>query len=261
MNWGKRRAAVCWIAALLCAALGIVGGSLLYLRCFSDTADALAVYMVNAAQQIFTFALPALLILAARPHRLRAFRESCFAPGWPAASFSVLLAVSGVVVVSVISSLWAELLYSLTGYTGSVQALPQARTASQWVLAILAVAVIPALCEELFFRGMLQSMLCRRLPRAGVWIAAVIFAVLHFRWEAFPALILVGAALGLGYIRHGYWGSALLHVLYNAVVQAASSREITLTVGLLVLCVVSCVFSLHGYLGKENADEIDRTGL
>ncbi|MBQ9300144.1 MAG: CPBP family intramembrane metalloprotease [Clostridia bacterium] len=261
MSWSKGRAALCWIGALLCAALGVVGGTLLYLRLFSDTSDALAVYGVNAVQQVFTFALPALLILAARPARLRAFRNSCFAPGWPAASFSVLLAVSGTVMVSVIATLWAQLLYSATGYTGSAQDLPRARSALQWAAALLAVAVIPALCEELFFRGLVQNALRRRFPRAGVWIAAVIFAALHFRWEAFPALVLLGAVLGLGYVRHGYWGSALLHGLYNAVVLLLSSREISLTLGLLIVCFAACVFSLRGYLGKESADETDRTGL
>ncbi|MBQ9196457.1 MAG: CPBP family intramembrane metalloprotease [Clostridia bacterium] len=261
MSWRNGRAVLCWIGAVISAALGVVGGSLLYAMYWRDTGTALAVYAFNAAQQVFAFALPALLILAARPQRLQAFRRDCFLPGIPAASFSVLLAVSGAVVVSVIASLWAQLLYSATGYTGAEQALPQARSAAQWALALLTVAAIPALCEELFFRGLIQSALCRRLPRVGVWLAAVIFAVLHFRWDAFPALILVGVVLGLGYRRHGYWGSALLHCLYNAVVLLLSDREISLTLGLLITCAVACAFSLRGYLGKENENEVDRSGL
>ena len=261
MSSSKRRIILCWLAAALSAALGVVGGAALYLRFFAEKGDLLALYGVNALQQVFTFALPALLLLAARPGRLQAFRQSCTAPEGASVGFSVLLAGSGTVVISVIASLWAQLLYFAVGYIPEAQDLPQPQNAAQWALAVLAVAVIPALCEELFFRGLIQSLLCRRFDRAGVWIAAVIFAALHFRWEAFPALILVGAVLGMGYLRHGYWSSALLHALYNAVVLLLSSQEIGLSFVLLILCVIACAFSLRGYLGKETADEIDRTGL
>ena len=109
--------------------------------------------------------------------------------------------------------------------------------------------------------GLLQSLLCVRLPRGGVWIAALLFGAAHFRWEAFPALVLLGVVLGAGYNRHGYWGSALLHALYNAAVLVLSAREPQISVITMVLFVAAFCFALRGYLEKEEPDETDSSGL
>ena len=261
MSWDKGRALLCWIAAALFAALGIAGGSALYLRFLNGTENLLAVYVLNAAQQVFTFALPALMILHARPGRWQRFRQRCALPHWHTLCFGALLAVTATVVISMVAGMWSVFLEKAVGYTAEAQTLPKATNFGQWVLAVLAVAVIPALCEELFFRGLLQSLLCVRLPRGGVWIAALLFGAAHFRWEAFPALVLLGVVLGAGYNRHGYWGSALLHALYNAAVLVLSACELQISVITMVLFVAAFCFVLRGYLEKEEPDETDSSGL
>ena len=233
-----RRVLLHWIGALLLAALGFFGGNLWALALIrAEKGTSLAIYGVNAVQQLFLFAAPALLILSARSAR------------WME------------VVASLIAYLWAAWLQSVTGYTATADPLPVPQDVTQWIAALLAVAVIPALCEETLFRGLIQGALRRRLGKAGILAAALIFAVLHFRWEALPALLAVGLVLGLTYDRRGLWSSALLHALYNAVVLILSSHEVGITLAMATICTVACAFSLRRVLRKEPEDETDRFGL
>ena len=259
MKSGKGRILLRWALAVLCAAAGYLGGGLLYARYVRSTGDdgVLALYLFNALQQGMIFALPALLILSARPERWQAFRGDLRPVGFPTASLSLLLAVSGTVVASAIAALWSQLI----GYAGESPALPDPRGAVEWPLSLAAVAAVPALCEELLFRGLIQSALCRRWPRAGVWIAAAVFAALHLEIGALPALLLIGLVLGKVYRRYGYWGSALVHALYNGVVLVLSAREVRIDLLVLALCTVGCIFSLRGLLKEEETSEADGPGV
>jgi len=262
MRSAKARLLLCWALALLCAAGGFAGCISLSAH-LMDTgrADLMTLYGLNALQQALTFALPTLLILQARPERWQRFRSSCRPVRLDTAACGLLLAVGGTVVVSVIATLWAGWLQSVTGYQGSASPLPPVRSVGEGIFALLFVAVVPALCEELLFRALIQGGLCRRLPRAGIWIAALIFGVAHLRWVALPALVLVGAALGYIYRRHGYFASALIHGLYNAVVLILSARQVSVTLGAMAACCLACVLALRWLFKGERSDETDGTGL
>lgn len=262
MRSDKGRLLLCWAGALASAALGVAGGLLIGAALIrGGQGTLLALYALNAVQQVFTFALPALLILGARTARWQAFRKNCVPLRFPTVSYGALLAVGGAVTASVIAYYWALWLRSVTGYAGGGDPLPVPQSPGQWALALLAIAIVPALCEELFFRGLVQSALCRYLPRAGLWIAAGVFALVHGRWDGLPALLGVGAVLGAVYRRRGYWGSAALHALYNGVVLVLSAREIGVTPGMLLLCGAACLIGLKELLKKETEDETDRSGL
>lgn len=259
MSWIDARAALCFLLALASAACGWIGLPML----LADHApqSLLAYYGVNAAQLALVFGLPALLILAALRTWWRGLRGQCRPVSLRVFSANLLMAVGGSVTVSLIALLWAWLLRSATGYTGVEIPLPQPAGIGPWLAAILFVAAAPACCEELFFRTMLQQTLLRRWPRAGLWITALAFAALHFRWEAFPALLLVGLVLGLVCRRYGYWASALLHGLYNAAVLLLSVRGGGVSLALIAACCAACAVAAHLLFGKESTDETDRTGL
>ena len=262
MKSAKARAALCWALAALLAVGGYLIGARVYAHLIATKQETpLRLFAVNAAQQIVVFALPALLILAARPARLAAFRQSVRPLSLHTVSFSMLLAVGGSLTVSLIAGLWAQLLYALTGYVGTPRSLPAAQSAGEWLLALVSVALIPAFAEELFFRALIQTALCKKLPRAGLYIAALIFAAAHLQPEAFGALFLMGLVLGAVYRRYGYLGSALLHALYNAVVLVLSRRTEGFSLLLIFACVAASIFALRGLLKEENADEADRSGL
>ena len=255
MRSAEARIILCWTAAVLCAAAALLGGSLLnaYLDAVPD-AGLIRLYLINAVRQIFLFAFPSLLVLFARPQRWRRFAGECRPVPAEAVSYSILLAAGGTIAVSVLASVWAQWLSSHTGYGGTEIFLPVPGTGPEWIAALLAVAVIPAFCEELLFRSLLQGGLCRLLPRGGVWIAACVFAAVHGRWDAFPALVLVGAVLGKAYRYRGYFCSVLLHALYNGAVLWFSAGEISVSLLLVFTCFIACFFSLRGLFRETPAD-------
>ena len=262
MKSGKARLILCWAAALASAVWGF-----LFLPGYFRGIDLasrrglMTLYCANAVQQIIAFALPSLLILAARPRRWRAFRQSLRPVGLPMLSGCLLLAVGGTVTVSLIAMVWGHFLYSAAGYAGTQELLPMPDSPGEWMLSMAAVALLPAACEELLFRALLQTALRKRLPRTGIWLTALIFAALHFRWEAFPALILVGLVLGMTYIRYGYIGSLALHALYNAVTLILSVGAVGVTPLMLLACCAACWGALRLLFGKERSDETDGAGL
>jgi len=88
-----------------------------------------------------------------------------------------------------------------------------------WSPALLlgVAALLPALCEEIAFRGALQASLLRgRTPARAVGIGAVVFAAAHFDPVRFPGVLLVGLAFGwLAWRTGSLWPSMLAHAVNN----------------------------------------------
>ena len=89
-------------------------------------------------------------------------------------------------------------------------------TVSNTIYLILAYAVLPAICEEFVYRGIL----CREYERGGVTraviLSSVFFALLHFDLANMPVYLLAGAVLALTlYATRSIFGAILAHFLYN----------------------------------------------
>ena len=78
---------------------------------------------------------------------------------------------------------------------------------SQFLLGFLIVAVLPALGEELAFRGMLQPAMVRLSgnPHVAIWITAILFSALHMQFLGFVPRVMLGALFG--YMAH--WSGSL----------------------------------------------------
>lgn len=89
-------------------------------------------------------------------------------------------------------------------------------------LNLLVMAVVPALCEEMFFRGAMQQTLTlcfRGGHHAAIILTAAIFSLFHGEIFAFLPRFVLGMALG--YIYHygrSIWLNAAAHFLNNAIV-------------------------------------------
>lgn len=94
------------------------------------------------------------------------------------------------------------------------------------LLSLAAVAFVPAVCEELLFRGvLLPALLTRQRASTAVLLSAGLFAALHVAPTAdggvtlyqVPQALLVGLALGVLRLRSGSLLPGILaHTLYNA---------------------------------------------
>lgn len=85
------------------------------------------------------------------------------------------------------------------------------------ILLVLIVGIGAPIVEEIFFRGLLQRSLIRKVgPAWGIGLTAVIFGAVHFEPLQFPALALAGAAFGILAYRSGRLGPSIVaHMLFN----------------------------------------------
>lgn len=93
------------------------------------------------------------------------------------------------------------------------------------VLAVL--ALTPAICEEVLFRGFLLSGLRQKLstPILAI-IVGLIFGLFHMRIEQIPVHSLVGALLALVCLRTGsILPGMIVHFANNAIAVAAGTHE------------------------------------
>jgi hypothetical protein len=85
---------------------------------------------------------------------------------------------------------------------------------------LLVMALIPALCEEAFFRGVLQKLFIKstRSPLAGILIGAAVFSAIHGQFLGFFSRMALGVVLGyLYWYSSSLWPGILAHFVYNGV--------------------------------------------
>lgn len=84
---------------------------------------------------------------------------------------------------------------------------------------LLVLALLPAIGEELFFRGMVQRFTnsWTQNPTRSIFFTAFFFAILHFQIVSFIPIFLGGIILGYLYYWTGnLWVSIFAHFVYNA---------------------------------------------
>jgi membrane protease YdiL (CAAX protease family) len=104
----------------------------------------------------------------------------------------------------------AEMTQFLTNFSSS----------GELILAVVIIAVLPAIGEEIVFRGLIQNELYRATKNihVSIWFAAVLFSAIHFQFFGFVPRLLLGALFGYLY----YWSGNLIlaivaHFVNNAV--------------------------------------------
>ncbi|HTF27484.1 MAG TPA: CPBP family intramembrane glutamic endopeptidase [Flavitalea sp.] len=91
---------------------------------------------------------------------------------------------------------------------------------------IIIIALLPAICEEMFFRGAMQRVIIHltRRPWLGIIITAALFSALHFQFQGFLPRMFLGVVLGALYWFSGsIWTSIVAHFITNAVQVIAAS--------------------------------------
>lgn len=91
---------------------------------------------------------------------------------------------------------------------------------------VIIIGLLPAICEELFFRGALQRIVIQlvRNPLAGIMITGFLFSALHMQFMGFFPRMFLGVVLGALYWYSGsLWTSILGHFVNNAVQVIAVS--------------------------------------
>ena len=89
---------------------------------------------------------------------------------------------------------------------------------------LFVMAVVPAFCEELYFRGTLQNIFSEnRNKHAAIWIVAIIFSLIHFQMYGFIPRMILGALLGYLLVWSGsLWVPVIAHFTNNALAVLVS---------------------------------------
>ena len=87
------------------------------------------------------------------------------------------------------------------------------------VLMVLSLAIVPAITEEIVFRGIVMK---EYKPCGSVFsmlFSAVLFAFVHFDLRQFPIYVALGMLVGwIAYITRSVWAAVIVHAVYNVYV-------------------------------------------
>jgi len=101
-------------------------------------------------------------------------------------------------------------------------------TMNSWddlALNLFMIAILPAIGEELLFRGALQRIFTRWFDsyHTGIWIAAIIFSAIHVQFYGFIPRMLLGALFGYLLVwSNTIWVPILAHFINNGVTVVAA---------------------------------------
>jgi membrane protease YdiL (CAAX protease family) len=109
-------------------------------------------------------------------------------------------------------------------YNEQVTAIIGLNSTAEYILALVIMGFLPALCEETLFRGGLQNFLTRstRMPLFSIIFISIIFSVVHLSWYGFLSRFFLGFLLGFIYHYSGrIWLNIIAHFLNNAIAVTA----------------------------------------
>lgn len=86
------------------------------------------------------------------------------------------------------------------------------------ILAVISTALVPALCEEYLFRGVVLTNLLPYGRTVAIVCSAVLFGLMHQNPGQLVYTTVAGVLIGLIYVRTGsLWSGVIFHFLYNLV--------------------------------------------
>lgn len=195
----------------------------------NDPANANAVKLIQAISVILGFLLPAFFtsfLLSRKPLRLMGFQRpiSIKQIGLVLLIMFMSLFVAGALgyfnTWIPIPTGWRTAFDKLEEtYLRQVEIMAGLKSFGDYIVGLIIMAFLPALCEESIFRGGLQNFLKRATNNAwlSIIIVSILFSLVHFSYYGFLSRFFLGIVLGLIYYYTGsLWLSILGHFFNNA---------------------------------------------
>ena len=113
---------------------------------------------------------------------------------------------------------WAEELEA--SYKKAMMVMTQMNSIGDLLINLFAVALIPAIVEELYFRGALQKTLLAwsGKPIVAIVVTAIIFSAFHFSYFGFLSRMVLGIVLGFIFeYSRTIWLPIILHFINNGI--------------------------------------------
>lgn len=140
----------------------------------------------------------------------------------------------------------------------------------QWyhfMLDTIKLAIVPAFCEELLFRGLILDRLSRFGRAKAIFISALLFALMHQNPAQILYTFILGLVLGYMFFESGsIWGGIILHfvnnftqVIMNAIdyTQHEARANFIIAAIELVIVLVGAAAAIYYYFrhGKKNLND------
>jgi membrane protease YdiL (CAAX protease family) len=225
------------------------------------------IFVSNALFQVFTFLLPAIIYAyLADPQPVKYLGGT--APGKKIQPFwIIILAIGLIFFISPLGTWLKEIDLGATSKAIDEQRekmiLSYLSAGNTWTVlrSILLIAVIPAFCEEIFFRGVLMKFAHALFKKwwVSILISSLLFAAFHTTISEFVPILIAGIILGtVYYLTSSIWMNILLHLLFNGLqvvfsmysnpqLEKSLEQQGTLlsVFGVAALVVGVCLFMLH----------------
>ncbi len=160
-------------------------------------------------------------------------------------------------------------------YNRQVAVIARMDNATDYCIAVIIIALLPAVFEEVLFRGAIQNLLSRwfKAPVLAVVVTAIVFSAVHGSYLGFLSRFALGFVLGWVYYRTGnIWLNIIGHFFNNAaavtslyfstktgeaVDPSKMDEHFPLWIGLVSVAAVAGLFVVFDKVSKK---DIDRPG-
>ena len=210
---------------------------------------------------LFTLGGFALKLIAPKMSRKRFFKFRFFS----AADFKLVIHMTVLVICGgFLINLLTITLFDVFGSPIPSNALYQFDSNNIWI-SVLTVAVIPAIFEELFFRGAVLSSLSSEKTIMAILVSSVFFAVVHGSLYFFFSNFFAGVIFTLMiYLTESVFASITAHFFNNIlsyIIFVYSNRLMTvgfdsIVVWILVLLLLIALYNTVGAIEKKYTDEL-----
>lgn len=175
--------------------------------------------------ELCVIVLPALIWLLT-PHGRECAKDFWRDKPTAAILLVIPLSVCAYFAVNSLTIMWFILLNQF-GITQMPQTVPSPQNIAQLMTGVAVIAVVPALCEEFFFRGVLQPALHRQMkPWVAIVLGGCLFGLAHGQIIALPGHVVLGMMLCfVAYWTRSVWYTMLWHVMQNGIAVVITYME------------------------------------
>lgn len=219
---------------IVASVLGVIVATIFFgLGIPADLVDQAAYYRIlQTFGSVGTFMLPPLFFSYLSERKWFSYNRMNKAPGYSRINIVIVMSLVIVPIVLALAE-WNEgwrLPESMAGLedwmrktdeqnSELVKLMTQDSRIGILLINIFVMAVLPAIGEELMFRGTIQPFLQKwtKSPHWAIWITAFVFSAIHFQISGFIPRMILGAYLGyLFYWSGSLWLPIVAHFMHNS---------------------------------------------
>lgn len=215
-----------------------------------DAANINAVKVIQVVSTVIIFFVPAIVtarIVSPKPYQRLGFNSRVKIERIAVAvlimfcSLPLVGALAEINKAIPISAGWKKIVDGMESqYAEQVKLMATFKTPVDYFVAMIIIALAPALVEEVFFRGAMQNIFMRwfKIPWLVIFITALIFSAIHFSWYGFIPRLALGMILGyIFYYTGNIWYNIAAHFFNNGLMvtilyfQYMKDKKVDMEVG------------------------------